>query len=299
MSTQDIVAQTIMESAKSQLLTNPIQDLTWESNADGSNNADGNNADGNNANRSNNANGSNNNGGENKQPQTHHCIIDMPHAASPRLVVQIEPGQVEGVPNRKHNNTPSTPKTPLASRHDGWGTSQAQQLMLKYRLQYDVRYQLHMLAASYYHNWHLALGIPSTLCNFLTGPSLIALTIVGQTLPTIGLIIIALVLMIGAFLMALLVGLKPCQKGKQHELTAGQCLEIKRKIEIEMSMETHELVYRQFLKTLLVDIEKQEKDALRIPQHISNRFLPVQAEAIKAEIVLRELHQNFTLPPDH
>lgn len=185
----------------------------------------------------------------------------------------------------------------LEERKQVWQSRQAEHFLLKYRLQYEVRCQLHLRAAAYYSNWHLALGVPATLFNFLTGPSLIAVTVAGEILPKEALISIALVLVIGAFLMALLVGLKPSQKSKQHELTAAQCLDLKRKIEIEESMPagSHEISYRSFVTLLLIDIEKEQKQSLRIPQHIADEFLPVQAQTIKTEIRLRELRTNFQL----
>ena len=120
---------------------------------------------------------------------------------------------------------------------------------------------------------------------------------VGREAPVWVLICIALVMLIGASLIAILLGVAPSRKAKQHELTVGQCMEVHRKVEIELSIRTHELDYRSFLKQLLNDIEKEEKDALGIPQHIYAKFLPVQTESIRTEIAIRKLNDQFALPP--
>lgn len=176
---------------------------------------------------------------------------------------------------------------------------QQQKLLFRWKIEAEVRHQMHRKAASYYNCWYLALGIPSTILNFFIGPTIVGLSVTQQQIPGALLLIMAVLITVAGLLTSFLLGSKPSEKSQKHEVSASKNMELKQVLEIELATDQHNERALSFIERVAAAFQKIRKTSLRIPERIETSFLDIQTKIVAAESALLrsfDIHRQ-SVPP--
>lgn len=175
-------------------------------------------------------------------------------------------------------------------RRNGFRTWTKSECMVleKWNLDYMVKYQLALTCAEYYWRCYRWLGIPASLCAFLTVPGqwLNLTENITQRNKTIFSVALGFLGLIGGCLSFLMITLKLAEKAQQYNEHADMNFRLYQRLERELDREWHDLSFLHYCR-LLEMLEMQQKATLLIPPpNMKKKFQKMEEAILKERISL-------------
>jgi hypothetical protein len=183
-------------------------------------------------------------------------------------------------------------------RRNGFRTwTQSEYMVLeKWSLDYMVKYQIALVCAEYYWSCYRWIGIPASLCAFLTAPGqwLYFTENISQRAKTIFSVVLGFLGLMGGCLSFLMITLKLAEKAQQYHEHADLYFRLYQKLERELDRGWHDLSFLHFCR-LVEMLEMQQRETLMIPPPKLKKKFQKMEEAILNERISLNAYEMKTI----